>query len=146
LLAAALAACSSGSTPDGGEDLGPLPDLGGDAGATDGGGADAGRPSLDDALASMGFDVARGELAFPTLDCCAAVTCFGNNPSSPYGEFFVPRGSGQTAANPGERADGTSPAWRLREDEAIVYVGPTPPHVGYFGFTPYLFDRQNGAT
>ena len=144
-----VAACSSSTA---GEHL----DLGmaDEAGATDGGPteaaprteaqtADAG--SLEDALASMGFDVAHGALAFPPIDCCAAVTCFGNNPSSPYGEFFVPRGPGQTAANPAERADGSAPAWRLREDEAIVYVGPTPPHVGYFGFTPYLFNRQNGA-
>lgn len=144
-----VAACSSSTA---GEHL----DLGmtDEAGATDGGAteasaadtsatADAG--TLEDALASMGFDIAHGVLAFPPIDCCAAVTCFGNNPSSPYGEFFVPCGPGQTAANPAERADGTAPAWRLREDEAVVYVGPTPPHVGYFGFTPYLFDRQNAA-
>ena len=32
--------------------------------------------------------------------------------------------------------------FRLRPDEAIVYVGPTPPRSDYFSFTPYLWVRR----
>jgi hypothetical protein len=129
-----VAACSS-STAGEHLDLGMTAEAGAtdgdttDSGATDAsavdGGANGDAGTLEGALASMGFDVAPGALAFPPIDCCAAVTCFGNNPSSPYGEFFVPRGPGQTAANPP-----SAPTHRTRvalgEDEAIVFVGPTP--------------------
>jgi hypothetical protein len=165
-LLAFLGACSSSGSLAASSELGAIEDAGEGDGASSGD-ADASvgeegvalgdasttdrSPSvdaatLDDALGAMDFTIAHGVLAFPALDCCAAVTCFGNNPSSPYGELFVPRGPGQTTANPGERADGTSPIWRIREDEAIVFVGPTPPRAVYYGFTPYLFDRQSGPT
>jgi len=38
-----------------------------------------------------------------------------------------------------------SSIWRLRQDEALVYVGTTPPPARYFGFTPYLFDQNLGG-
>jgi hypothetical protein len=31
----------------------------------------------------------------------------------------------------------------LRSDEAILFVGQTPPEAAYYGFTPYLMDRAN---
>src|SRR5262249_34093023 len=42
------------------------------------------------------------------------------------------------------RADGLSNQFRLRADEAIVFWGMTPPEVKYFGFTPYIADRDDG--
>ena len=41
---------------------------------------------------------------------------------------------------------GMSPVWRLRPDEAVVYLGKTPPAAKYFSYTPYIFDRLNAKT
>lgn len=35
--------------------------------------------------------------------------------------------------------------FRLREDEAVVYLGPTPPAGDYFSFTPFLFVRKHAS-
>lgn len=173
LVALASGACGGGTPADGGIDgPGDAGDVvtegetaadgeaGGDAdapadvsdGTADGDdGADgdaAAGPSLDafrEALAAAGFDLRAGTLEFAALDCCSAVTCFGNNPSSPYGMYRLPRGPGQTAANPAEQPDGTSTVWRLRGDEAVVFAGPTPPRSAYFGWTGYLYDRATGG-
>jgi hypothetical protein len=113
--------------------------------ADDGGGADGtGEPSVAgfrEGLVATGFELQDGALEFPVFDCCSMITCFGNNPSSPYGMYRLPRGPGQTAANPNEQTDGTSTVWRLRADEAVVFVGPAPPRSAYFGWTGYLYDR-----
>lgn len=83
---------------------------------------------------------------FDLADCCATgKNCAGNNPASPYVAVRVPPAPGQTAVNYGADADGVSSVFRVREDEAIVYVGRTPPKARYFGFTPYLFEHQIGA-
>jgi hypothetical protein len=55
--------------------------------------------------------------------------------------MFVPPAPGQTIPNPEARDDGTASQWRLRADEAIVFIGPTAPQAAYFGFTPYLMQR-----
>lgn len=159
-----LAFCAGCSDPPGGMDAGPGVDAGpadaggsgadagpaadaarADAGATDAGAAP---PTPREALAAAGFDLADATLEPIDLeDCCmTGNSCSGNNPSSPYLTLYVPRGPGQTVANFEERPDGTSPAFRMREDEAIVLIGTTPPSSAYFGFTPYLFDRDYGAT
>ncbi|MCA9639561.1 MAG: hypothetical protein KC492_02675, partial [Myxococcales bacterium] len=75
--------------------------------------------------------------------CQDGKSCSGNNPTSPYSTYYVPRAPGQTVANPNELPDGTSSTFRLREDEAVIYVGKTPPPAKYFGFRSYLFDRFN---
>jgi hypothetical protein len=108
-------------------------------------GADAAaeRPVQDlaAALAARGFVVQNGAFEFLDMSGCCATSCAGNNPSSPYAAFFVPPAPGQTAPNNNPRADGTSAAVHLRADEALVFVGNTPPEASYFGFTPYLMDR-----
>jgi hypothetical protein len=105
-------------------------------------------------LENLGYTTLPG--VFGPIDltrCCAAgASCFDSNPASPYFAFYAPPAPGQTAANPsaviGAATDAgsseLSSAWRLSEGEAIVYVGPTPPQAAYFGFTPYLFDRDIG--
>jgi hypothetical protein len=98
-------------------------------------------------LQSDGFDVQRGDFVPADLsDCCqAGQRCYGNNPASPYAGFRLPAGADQKVPNPLEDENDESLVWRLREDEAVVYVGRTPPDAGYFGYTPYVYDRDNGA-
>lgn len=139
LLALPLLGCGSGSVavaPD---------DAGIDASAE--GAVDA-SAELPAAFTAAGFTVGQGGFEMVDLSACCAAgsSCFGNNPSSPYGTYRLPRAPGQTVANPGERADQTSTRWLLREDEAIVWVGTLPPRAQYFGFTNYLFSRPNPTT
>jgi hypothetical protein len=136
LIAAAACGGGAGGATDGPVDGGPQAD------------ATPGPPSVEGfraALEGAGYTVQDGRFEFAVIDCCAAVTCFGNNPSSPYGQYALPRGPGQTVANPYEDAEGYSKVWRLRPDEAVVFVGPTPPPTAYFGWTGYQFDRYAGA-
>lgn len=104
-----------------------------------------------DLLHSQGFQYAQGSLIFPdvlSLCCsCEVPSCWGNNASSTYGMYLLPAAPGQTALNPNAEAFSTpsqpnlSAFWRLRADEAIVFIGKTPPRMSYFGFTSYLYDR-----
>ena len=158
LIAVALLAAGCGGDDDapvdagGGMDAPATPDAGDgeDAGeiredaARD---SSTARPTPRGALAEAGFVVADGSFEELDLsDCCAAGrTCSGNNPSSPYLATFLPRAPGQTVANFQERGDGLAAAVRMRSDEAFVMFGRTPPEAAYFGWTPYLFDREYGA-
>jgi len=120
-----------------------------DAALVDGAGPDADgvRQRVETALAADGFALGTGSFHILELgQCCnPGNSCSGNNPSSPYGAFEVPRAPGQTVANPREDAAQRSDTVRLRADEALLYLGETPPRAVYFGYTPYLFDRDDGA-
>lgn len=93
-------------------------------------------------LVAPGFTVKAGSFEFLDLTDCCDTSCSGNNPSSPYAALFVPPAPGQPP-EPHARPDGLSSQWRLGQDEAIVFVGPTPPRAAYFGFTPYLMERAD---
>lgn len=101
--------------------------------------------ALTAALTARDFTVQDGSFEFLDLSTCCQTTCSGNNPSSPYAAFFIPPAPSQSAANPSARADGTSSSYRLRADEAIVYVGATAPEAAYYGFTPYLMERSDAS-
>lgn len=103
--------------------------------------ADAATSPVVEAL-STDFEVREGRFEFLNLDCCSLPTCAGNNPSSPYATYYLPRAPGQTAANYDEEADGTAAAWRMREDEAIIFIGTTPPESAYYGWTSYVLTRE----
>lgn len=127
-LAAASAACTTEAPID-------------DATADHASGADAPAVAVSSAaLAAAGYTVQSGRFSFLDMSACCAGSCAGNNPSSPYAAFFVPPAPGGIP-DPNTAPDGMSNSFRLRDDEAIVFVGTTPPEVRYFGFTPYLTDR-----
>ncbi|MFZ3047764.1 MAG: hypothetical protein WA151_17765 [Desulfatirhabdiaceae bacterium] len=68
---------------------------------------------------------------------CAGITetCNGNNFNAPYLLAFPPEHPDQMApAKP-------SFAFRLRRNEAIVLVGPTPPPCDYYSYTCFLLNR-----
>lgn len=152
-LALALLACggddaSPPSATGGGAGAGTATGAGG-SGATGGAGGEAGTggslDALKSALTADGFAIAEGRFEILDLSTCCQPghSCQGNNPASPYAAFRVPAGPGQTEPNPGVDAEGLATAFRLREDEAVVYVGRTPPAARYFGFTPYLVTHGN---
>ena len=95
---------------------------------------------LDGRLRASGYTVTPGKFSVLDLSSCCDSSCAGNNPSSPYGAFFVPPAPNQSP-EPDADANGLATDFHLREDEAIVFVGPTPPESKYFGFTPYLTKR-----
>jgi hypothetical protein len=106
-------------------------------------------------LEKKGFIVQEGSVDFPPIlemGCqCQLPSCYGNNKSSSYGLFALPPAPNQDpyVKNPYDEwftEDGTLPAgwsywWRMRPDEAVVFLGATPPKVDYYGLTAYLYDR-----
>ena len=106
-------------------------------------------------LTKKGFTWQAGQAWFPdilTMCCkCWLPSCYANNASTRYGFFALPPAPNQAPSvkNPyaewfTENASLPSDwsfAWRLRPDEAVVFIGKTPPKVEYFGFTAYLYDR-----
>jgi hypothetical protein len=83
------------------------------------------------ALEAECFDVTLGYMAFnrtcfplslehPLSD----ITCFGQNPSSPYGTFHL-----KTPILLNE----DRPIWQLQQREAVLWLGCSPPSARYFG-------------
>ena len=96
-------------------------------------------------LTSAGFEVRSG--AQRRIDAAYFVdnhvidSAAGNNAGQAYKALQVP------AVPPGsaDASERSSGVFRLREDEAVVYVGPTPPAGDYFSFTPFLFERRKDS-
>ncbi len=68
----------------------------------------------------------------------------GNNFGHPYFVYGLPSAPGQTTPNSTPVFDFSSSQWltyRLRQDEAVLFVGKTPPEVDYFSYRSYLFWR-----
>jgi hypothetical protein len=103
------------------------------------------------AIAADGFTVQEGKLE--TFDVIAMYnaglvpSCYGNNAQAPYMCYKLPKAPGQTTnntvsdspikpANAGLWADS-----RLRPDEAIVFIGKTPPECSYFSYCNYIAVR-----
>lgn len=63
-------------------------------------------------------------------------SCFGNNPSSPYG--FPSFTDGSSSATSME-------SYNIRPNDAIVIFLRTPPQVRYYGFTQYLVNRGTSS-
>lgn len=113
--------------------------------------ADSGNiTDLKNILEKDGFTVQEGKFGYVDIiglyEAGLAPSCFGNNPSTPYMFYFLP-------PPPGEKAIGENPndadtldnktlmEYRLRPDEALLFIGRTPPECKYFSFVPYVYDR-----
>jgi hypothetical protein len=102
---------------------------------------------LTTALTQRGYVVQAGQVRFfQPEDCLALENCAGNNPSSPYGLYCLPAAPDETVAktyeSPCPPESNLRWVWRLRPDEAVVFLGKTPPEARYFSFRSYLFSRQ----
>ncbi len=96
-----------------------------------------------------GHTIRDGVLFFSTFDGCCddGANCLGNNPGTPYGTYALPRLPDEAEARDyfavwGELPDpNLTRAYRLRHDEALVYIGTTPPAANYIGLQSYLVQR-----
>jgi hypothetical protein len=102
-------------------------------------------------LEGDGFIVQEGKLLLAPLpyECCKVeppLPCTFFNQASPYQAVYLPPSPHQAAGitevpylryPPPD--DNLAAAWRLQPDEAVVFVGLTPPPVRYLGFQTYLF-------
>jgi hypothetical protein len=133
---ATAAGCGAGSAHS--------PTDGGMDGATTDGGTLA---ALVAALEADDFLVQQGAFEVQDLSSCCdlGASCYAGNPASPYAALRVPPALEQTVPNPMQNANEESVTFRLGADEAVVYVGRTPPRARYFGYTPYLYDRDDGG-
>lgn len=107
------------------------------------------------ALEQDGFTVQEGDLGFFDLiklyDKGVLPSAYGNNPSTRYLAYFVPPAPGyqveervsQIAGLLGKSVNSAA-IWKIRPDEAIVFVGRTPPECRYFSYDHYLLSRTYG--
>jgi hypothetical protein len=107
------------------------------------------------ALEKDGFTVQQGGLGYfdfmKLYNSGVLPTAMGNNPATKYLVYLVPPPSGQVVEGIiseiikvlGVKANVT-PFWSLRPDEAVVFVGRTPPECRYFSYDQYLIDRTYG--
>jgi hypothetical protein len=98
-----------------------------------------------DTLERDGFEVQDGNLSY--FDVIGFYnkgfiqSCFGNNPATPYVAFWLPPGHGQTGRSLLKSPKGLAVDWHLDPNEAVVYIGRTPPNCSYFSYRSYVFDK-----
>lgn len=98
-------------------------------------------------LEADGFVVQEGRMALYNYvsNCCPEGSplpkCSFFNAASSYMVVYLPPSPGQETEEPAFTRDPQNPqwslAWRLRPDEAVVFVGLAPPPMRYFGFQTY---------
>lgn len=107
------------------------------------------------ALEQDGFTVQEGQVGFldflKLYDTGVMPSAYGNNPTTRYLVYFVPPAPGYTVDKVMSEhskvlvSNGNiTPVWNLRPDEAIIFVGRTPPECRYFNFDPTLQFRTYG--
>jgi len=111
--------------------------------------------AFQQALEKDGFTVQKGELGFYDMiklyNEGVLPSAWGNNPTTKYIAYFVPPAPGYSVnENASSIAktlgmSGNSTAFfYLRPDEAVVFVGRTPPECRYFSYDADLFYRTYG--
>jgi len=107
------------------------------------------------ALEKDGFTVQQGSIGYLDLiklyDRGVLPAAYGNNPSTKYLTYFVPPAPGykvpalfaKITAALGVTKN-VSAFWNIRPDEAIVFVGRTPPECRYFSYDHYLLSKTYG--
>lgn len=106
-------------------------------------------------LEKDGFTVQQGKIGYLDLiklyDRGVLPSAYGNNPSTKYLTYFVPPAPGFKVPELFSKiavalgmSENVSPFWNIRPDEAIVFVGRTPPECRYFSYDHYLLGRTYG--
>jgi len=111
--------------------------------------------AFQQALEQDGFTVQEGEVGYfnliKLLEEGVLPSAYGNNPSTKYLIYFVPPAPGyeveerisKLTSTLGIKGN-TTPFWNLRPDEAVVFVGRTPPECRYFSYDHYIIHRTYG--
>jgi len=110
--------------------------------------------AFQSALDRDGFVVGQGAAAmFPLIEAYEAgliKACWGNDPTKPYLVCMVPPAPGEQVPSykfkVGEflGLKGVTILFRMRPDEALVFIGRTPPECKYFSYCGYLMERVYG--
>ena len=111
--------------------------------------------TFQQALEQDGFTVQDGELGYfdliGFLEAGVLPSAYGNNPTTKYLAFFVPPASGYEVDERISKltmviglSGNTTPFWNLGPDEAVVFVGRTPPECRYFSYDHYIMHRTYG--
>jgi len=119
------------------------------------GGETGGEEAFVQALEEDGFIVQKGRLGYLDLiklhEAGLVPSAYGNNPATKYLAFFVPPAPGHTVDDqisqvqrPPGVSGNVSAFWNLRPDEAVVFVGRTPPECRYFCFDHIIMSRAYG--
>ncbi len=141
-----LAACRTGVPSDGPSDdvAAETTETAAPSGTTADTATTAAGPSVEALLAALDardLDGHAGRVAFgAATNCCAAGDCLHMNPDSEYGTYALPPGPGEYTGDRLVDEDGTILTWRLRQDEAVLYIGPKPPGSTYVSFRSYIHD------
>ena len=94
-------------------------------------------------LEKMGFTVQFGGLKimniYDLVDAGILFSCNGNNPNAPYKVYVLPPAPGQLVPNAFTDKNNMSPVYRLRPDEALVFIGMTPPECTYFSYQTFQY-------
>jgi hypothetical protein len=107
------------------------------------------------ALEQDEFTVQEGELGYfdliKLLEEGALPSAYGNNPTTKYVAYFVPAATGYKVDERISKitstlgmSGNTTPFWNLRPDEAVVFVGRTPPECRYFSSDIMIMHRTYG--
>lgn len=111
--------------------------------------------TFQQALEKDGFTVQEGRLAYfdfmKLYNMGVLPSAYGNNPATKYLVYLVPPASGHKVTGIISEiikilgvTGNITPFPSLRPDEAIVFVGRTPPDCRYFSFDHYLMERTYG--
>jgi len=107
------------------------------------------------ALERDGFTVQQGRIGYFDLikiyNLGVVPSCYGNNPTTKYLTYYVPPAPGHKVPELFAKItsafgikQNVSPIWNLGPDEAVVFVGRTPPECRYFSYDHSLMDRTYG--
>jgi hypothetical protein len=101
--------------------------------------------AFQQALEQDGFTVQKGDLGYYDMikpyDMGVLPSVYGNNPTTKYVTYFIPPAPGHTVPEQFSKiasslgmSQNLSSFWNLGPDEAIVFVGRTPPECRYFSW------------
>ena len=107
------------------------------------------------ALEQDGFTVQEGELGYfdfiKLYNMGVLPSAYGNNPTTKYVAYFVPPAPGYNVdtkiseiARMLGMSGNTASFWNLSPDEAVIFVGRTPPECRFFNFDLILMFRNYG--
>ena len=107
------------------------------------------------ALEQDGFTVQQGGLTYfdfmKLYNSGVMPSAYGNNPATKYLVYLVPPAAGHEVTGIISEiikelgvTGKVTPFWSLRPDEAVVFVGRTPPECRYFSLDQYLMERTYG--